>query len=224
MSFWPGPLSGSRPLLRSEVAAYSQNCASPHPLLATPTTGTSRTPRSTRPTRAGKVSSLARSPVAPKMTSASTRSVAMSVTPSSRPRSSAESFDQVVPDPQGIGDGRERRVHRADAGEEARVDDVEVVDLVGPAVDVQGGGSRVGAEPDGAGLVGGRPDRHALVHVDAVVQQVLLLHAEVAEPVLQLVAQPLEPLDVVLLVDGEVDAAVDVEGHPVVRFGQVLAA
>src|ERR1700733_16194175 len=34
-------------------------------------TGTLRTPRLTRPTSAGKVSSLARSPVAPKMTSAS---------------------------------------------------------------------------------------------------------------------------------------------------------
>src|SRR5690348_6317646 len=34
--------------------------------------GTSSTPRSTSPTRAGKVSSLARSPVAPKITSAST--------------------------------------------------------------------------------------------------------------------------------------------------------
>src|SRR5580700_11912517 len=39
-----------------------------------PITGTSRTPRSTRPTSAGKVSSLARSPVAPKIASASTGS------------------------------------------------------------------------------------------------------------------------------------------------------
>src|SRR5215472_2758936 len=41
-------------------------------------TGTSSMPRSTRPTRAGNVSSLARSPVAPKMTNASTLSSAMS--------------------------------------------------------------------------------------------------------------------------------------------------
>src|SRR4051794_15852388 len=45
------------------------------------------------------------------MTSASTRSVAMSVHSLSRPRSSAESFDQVVPDPQDVRDRHERRVH-----------------------------------------------------------------------------------------------------------------
>src|ERR1019366_2209706 len=53
----------------------------PHPLFATPTTGTSSAPRSTSPTSAGKVSSLARSPVAPKMTRASTGSVAMKAPP-----------------------------------------------------------------------------------------------------------------------------------------------
>src|SRR6202042_3391616 len=51
---------------------------SPQPLLATPRTGTSSTPRSTSPTRAGNVSSLARSPVAPKITSESTWSLLIS--------------------------------------------------------------------------------------------------------------------------------------------------
>src|SRR3954451_13908740 len=127
----PGPVSGSSPLFRSDAAAYSRNRSRSQPLRATPTTGTSRIPRSTRPTRAGKVSSFARSPVAPKMTSASTRSVAMFVRSLVLAgKSSAESFDQVVPTPQGVGDRRERRVHSADAREEARVDDVEVVHLV----------------------------------------------------------------------------------------------
>src|SRR6476660_5771714 len=118
--------------------------------------GTFKTPRSTSPTRAGKVSSLARSPVAPKMTSASTRSAVM-------PRfscpscavikgRSAESFEHVIPDAQCVGDGGERRVHRADAREEAGVDDVEVVHLVRAAVHVERGARRVGAEPDRAGL------------------------------------------------------------------------
>src|SRR5580700_6831471 len=57
-----------------ESVAYARNCSSPQPLFATPITGTFRTPRSTRPTSAGKVSSLARSPVAPNMASASTGS------------------------------------------------------------------------------------------------------------------------------------------------------
>ena len=40
--------------------------------------------------------------------------------------------DEMVADPYGIGHRRERRVHGADAGEEAGVDNVEVVDLVRP--------------------------------------------------------------------------------------------
>ena len=67
------------PALRSEATAYSRNCSRPQPLFATPMIGTSSTPRSTSPTSAGNVSSLARSPVAPKITSASTRSVVMIV-------------------------------------------------------------------------------------------------------------------------------------------------
>src|SRR5258706_10033032 len=51
-----------------------------------PMTGTSSTPRSTRPTKAGNVSSFARSPVGPKMTSASARasSAVMVIAPSVR--------------------------------------------------------------------------------------------------------------------------------------------
>src|SRR5215831_5305101 len=61
-----------------ESVAYFRNWSSPQPLFATPITGTSSTPRSTSPTRAGNVSSFARSPVAPKITRASTLSVGMS--------------------------------------------------------------------------------------------------------------------------------------------------
>src|SRR3954462_8119746 len=133
---------GSMSFSRSEASAYALNWDRFQPLFATPITGTSSMPRPTSPTRAGKVSSFARSPVAPKMTRASTRSL-MPSTPRPRPRRSAQAFAQVVADPQGVGDRRERRVHRTDAGEEAGVDDVEVVHLVRPAVDVQGRGGRV---------------------------------------------------------------------------------
>ena len=66
----------------------------------------------------------------------------------------AEPFEQVVADAQGVGHRRERRVHGADAREEAGVDHVEVVDLVGPAVGVEHRRRGVGAEPARAGLVG----------------------------------------------------------------------
>ena len=54
-----------------------------------------------------------------------------------RRRAGAQPLEQVVADPQPVGHRRQRRVHRADAGEEARVDDVEVVELVRPAVRVR---------------------------------------------------------------------------------------
>src|SRR4051794_13943418 len=99
--------------------------------------GTLSTPRSTRPTSAGNVSSLARSPVAPKMTSASMAWSAI-VSPGSRCSGwSGESCCDVVPYAHRVGDRRQGRVHRADAREEAGVHHVEVVQVVGLAADVQ---------------------------------------------------------------------------------------
>src|SRR6516165_3870312 len=60
---------------------------------------------------------------------------------------SGEAFEQVVADPDGIRHRGERRVDRADAREEARVDDVEVVDLVGTAVRIQNRAVGVAAKP-----------------------------------------------------------------------------
>jgi hypothetical protein len=62
------------------------------------------------------------------------------------------------------------------------------------------------------------------VHIDAVVHEVLFVHARVPRSALQFVAEPLEPLDVVLGVERKVDAAVPVEGDAVVGVGEVLAA
>ena len=60
---------------------------------------------------------------------------------------SAESAAQMIADPQGVGDGGERGVHRADADEETGVDDVEVVEFVRLAVAVEHGGRGIVAEP-----------------------------------------------------------------------------
>src|SRR6188474_562458 len=57
-----------------------------------------------------------------------------------------EAVDEVLADPDRVGHGGERRVHRADAGEEARVDHVEVVELVRLAVGIEHGRRRIGAE------------------------------------------------------------------------------
>ncbi|SRR6266516_5472670 len=57
---------------------------------------------------------------------------------------SREPLPEVVTDPERVRHDGERRVHGTARGEEARVDDVEVVDLVGLAVDVEGQGLREG--------------------------------------------------------------------------------
>src|SRR3954453_1035761 len=77
----------------------------------------------------------------------------------------AEALEQVVADAQAVGHRRERRVHRPDAREEARVDDVEVVDLVRPAVAVEHGARRVVPEAARAGLVGDARHRDLVLEV-----------------------------------------------------------
>jgi hypothetical protein len=50
---------------------------------------------------------------------------------------SAQPLQQVLADPKGVGDDGERGVDGTDGDEEARIDHVEVVELVGLAVDVE---------------------------------------------------------------------------------------
>src|SRR5215472_15420354 len=96
--------------------------------------------------------------------------------PCALPVSGGEPLGEVVGYAQGVGDGGEGGVHRADAGEEAGVHDVEVVQFVGLAVDVQDRGGRVGAEPAGARLMRAPRDRDAHVHVEVLAQDVVLGH------------------------------------------------
>ena len=56
----------------------------------------------------------------------------------------------MLGDADGAADDRERGVDRADGGHERAVDHVQVVQVVGLAVEVQGRHGRVGAEADRA--------------------------------------------------------------------------
>ena len=85
----------------------------------------------------------------------------------------AEPLEQVVADAQGVRHRGERRVHRARRGEEARVDDVEVVEVVRLAVGVERRARRVVAEADRAALVGYAGQRDALVEHRAARDQPL---------------------------------------------------
>src|SRR4029453_3961597 len=133
---------------------------------------------------------------------------------------SAQTFGDVIADPKGVRDRGQGRVYGADAWEEAGVHHVEVVHVVGLAVHVEctrGGG---GAAPDGARLVCCGTDRHALVQVQAPVQQVVLVHAQVAQHSVELVAKSLDTLDVVLLVNAEVDRPFRADGDTVFPLRQ----
>src|SRR5262245_9143065 len=134
---------------------------------------------------------------------------------------SCQPFEQVIADTEGVGHRRERRVHGADAGEEARVDDVQVVDLVRTAVDVEHRRRGIGPEPAGAGLVGAAGDGDVGLQVRMPGDEVVRVHAEVAEHRLELVVQPVAGGLVSHFV-AESDAAVGLEGDAVVGPGQVL--
>src|SRR5689334_15525017 len=67
-----------------------------------------------------------------------------------RRRAHPEAIQQVVADAERVGGDGEGRVHRRARAEEAAVDDVEVVEIVRLAVDVERGRLGVVAEPDRA--------------------------------------------------------------------------
>ena len=87
---------------------------------------------------------------------------------------SAQPFDQVITHPQGVGDGGEGWIHGADAGHEAGIHHIEVVELVGFAVQIQHGTGGIGTEAAGAGLVPHRRDRHGAFDVDLALHQMVL--------------------------------------------------
>jgi hypothetical protein len=78
----------------------------------------------------------------------------------------------MVANPERVGDDRQSRVHRGARREKAAVDNVEVVDLVRPAIDVERRRPGVMPEADRAVLVAGAGDRQALAEIGVLRQQV----------------------------------------------------
>ena len=70
-----------------------------------------------------------------------------------------QSLCEMFGHPDGIGHRRQRRVHGADADEEAGVDDIQIVELMSFAMNVEDGGLRINAEAAGAGLMRNARDR-----------------------------------------------------------------
>ena len=126
-----------------------------------------------------------------------------------------KTFEEVVADAHGVGDRGKRRIDRADAREEARVDDVQVVQVVRLAVRVEHRRLRVIAEADGAAVVGYAGDRDLLVeHREA--RDRPLLAADRSQQPLQLSEQALVRLAVVVRLR-QMDAPLPIDRDPVPR-------
>jgi hypothetical protein len=123
----------------------------------------------------------------------------------------------VVADAQRVGHRGERRVHRAGGREAARVDDVEVVDVVCLAGDVEDRRARIGPEAHRAALVRDARERDALVE-DRPARDRHVVATERAHQLLELGEQPPVRLEVVVRL-GQVDAALAVDGDAVLRVG-----
>ena len=96
----------------------------------------------------------------------------------------------MVADPQRVGDDRQRRVYRSARRKKAAIDDIKVVDLVRPAIDVERRRFRVMPEADRTVLVTGAGDRQALTEI-GVLRQQMRLAADMLQQVPQLAGQPL---------------------------------
>ncbi len=127
----------------------------------------------------------------------------------------------MIADAQRVGDGGERGVHGADADEEAGVDDIEIVEFMRLAVAVEDGRAWVGAEATGAGLMGAARQGDVVVHIEVARHQMLRLQADLAEHAAQLVVK-LAHRNLVVGSVGERDAAVAIDGDPIVGLGQIL--
>ena len=124
----------------------------------------------------------------------------------------------MITDAQNVGNDRQRGVHRSAGNKEGPVDDVEVVDIVGAAVQIQHRCLRIRPEAAGAVLVADTLEGDALRKIELVRENMgavnLLEHLGPA------VHEPLEGLDVVRGVV-ELDLAVD-QKYAVLGIWEVL--
>jgi hypothetical protein len=134
----------------------------------------------------------------------------------------------VIAHPKRVGHDGQRGVHRTAGREEAAIHDVEVIHLVGPAVDVQRGSPGILTETNGAVLVRDTRQRDPLAQEQVPGEYALMtlvtMHRALGlrlHELLNLGGESLVPLLVVGPV-AEHDLAVPIHRHPVLRVGQVF--
>src|SRR6185437_13623810 len=84
---------------------------------------------------------------------------------------SCEPLLYAVGDAKRVGDDGQGRVHRADGRKKARIRQIEVVELVRLAVEIEHGGLGVGSETRGAGLMGGAAERDILSQIERALEE-----------------------------------------------------
>ena len=126
----------------------------------------------------------------------------------------------MVSDAEGVGHDGQRGVDGAGRGEETSVDDVEVLEVVDPAVEVEDRGLRVVAKPKGPHLVGDAGDRNFLGEIGA--------RGKMVDPVARAVQNPLQLFQktsmrlAIFLLAVEMDPPQGVDEDPIVRIGEIL--
>src|SRR5713101_9756462 len=98
---------------------------------------------------------------------------------------------------QRIGYDGERRVHSADRDEKTAIDDIEVIEVVSLAIEVERRCLGVAAEADGPGLMRRAADRDVLAQIKRARQQ-MRMEVERIQHVLELGLKPPVALHVVL--------------------------
>lgn len=82
-----------------------------------------------------------------------------------------ETIKQVIAHAHRVRDDRKTRIHGAAGWEEATIHNVEIIEIVCLAVDVQGAGLRIFSEPDRPVLMGYSGERNLLADEQTSVEQ-----------------------------------------------------
>src|SRR5215469_11308608 len=136
-------------------------------------------------------------------------------------RSSGQPAPEMLSHSDGIGDGGERRVDRADAGEEAGIHYIEIIELMGLAVGIQHRGFGVAPEATRTCLVAATGDRYLVLHIEVARDQVVRVHTQMWQHGFQLVVELLAcHLIIGRVAEGDPPCLID--GYSVLWTGQVL--
>lgn len=103
----------------------------------------------------------------------------------------------MVPNPQGIGDDGQGGVDCRAGDEEPSVDDIQIVEVVGLAVEVEHRGLGICSKAHGAILVADAADGDLFPEIGQILKQTVA-DADVVEHMLELFLEALVPFDIVL--------------------------